>query len=349
MLLGQKRGLVIASVIVFGVMACAGCGTPLRFPLTAGASFEFSAYYQNDVSGSIKPIMSAHRDLLRTIYPLWYQVDAAGNILDTGYDDDAKRLADAAGTAVVPVVQAAGPGGGAAAVLHNQAAADSAVSKLAELVRTRDFHGLALDFGNLPADAGKELLNFTRSLWRAMHGLGKRLVITVPAYPDNQTAATAYDYRQLSRVADFVILSAYDLHNDLTPAGPVAPLDWVDRSISRATAVIPASKLILAVGAYGYDWPAGGPGLATSVSAAGAYQLASQVQQGVTYDASAHESTFAYTQSSEARVVWFGDRRSAAERIALARKRGLYGVVYWRLGQEEPGFWGAAQGAAQGK
>ncbi|MGE5559531.1 MAG: glycosyl hydrolase family 18 protein [Chloroflexota bacterium] len=332
------------------VASGAGCGRPLRFPLTAGASFEFSAYYQNDISGTARPVLTGERDLIRTVYPVWYEVDAAGRVTDIGFDDDIKRVADAAGIAVVPVVRnRSGPADDPAAALRKGAAA-AVVERLRNLVRDHDFAGLNIDFAGLPGDMGDELLAFARDLWRAMHALGKRLVITVPALPDRKPAETAaYNYRQLSRVADFIVLAAYDNHSSQTAPGPIAPLSWVNRSIDQALRVIPAGKVILAVVAYGYDWPAGGPGLAATTSAAAAYELAREVGAAVGWDEDAHEATFSYSEAGAHRTVWFGDRRSVAERVALARRRGLYGVAYWRLGQEEPGFWGSVEPAARGR
>lgn len=351
MLYCRRCRTAAAALVALLTLAAAGCGRPLRFPLTPGAAFEFSAYYQDDISGAAKAALSAGSRLIRTIYPVWYEVDAAGNISDLGSDADVERAAAAAGIAVVPVVRnRVGPGSDAAALLRNRSAARTAAAKLANLAASRGFRGLNLDFAGLPADAGDELLSFCRDLWRRLHGMGKRFVITVPARPDRSAAeVAAYDCRQLSRVADFIILAAYDHSSAVTGPGPVAPLAWVERSIADARRAVPAGKIILAVGAYGYDWPTGGPGLPAVVSSAGAYQLAAQVGAGVSFDAVAHEATFSYSQAGVNRTVWFGDRRSVSERVALARARGLYGVVYWRLGQEEPGFWGAVQQTVQGK
>lgn len=351
MLYSRRCRTAVAALVALLTLATAGCGRPLRFPLTAGAAFEFSAYFQEDISGAARAALAAGGRLVRTIYPVWYEVDAAGNISDLGYDADVQRTAADAGIAVVPVVRnRVVPGSDAAALLRNRGTAQAAAARLASLAAGRGFHGLNIDFTGLPADAGDELLSFCRDLWRRLHGLGKRFVITLPARPDRSAAeVAAYDYRQLSRVADFIILAAYDHSSAVTAPGPVAPLAWVERSIADVTRVVPANKVILAVGAYGYDWPTGGPGLPVVVSAAGAYQLASQVGATVSFDAAAREETFSYSQAGMNRIVWFGDRRSVSERIALARARGLYGVVYWRLGQEEVGFWGAVKQALPGK
>lgn len=341
----------IAGLLTLLTLATAGCGRPLRFPLTAGAAFEFSAYFQEDISGAARAALTAGRQLIRTVYPVWYDVDASGDIIDLGYDAHLQREAVEAGMAVVPVVRNRFVSGSdPAALLRNRGTARSVAARLASLAANRGFQGLNVDFAGLPADAGDELLAFCRDLWRRLHGLGKRMVITVPARPDRGAAeVAAYDCRQLARVADFVILAAYDHSSAITAPGPVAPLTWVERSIADITRVVPARKVILAVGTYGYDWPNGGPGLPAVVSAAGAYQLASQVGASVNFDATAHEETFSYSQDGLNRVVWFGDRRSVGERIALARSRGLYGVVCWRLGQEEPGFWDGVRQVLRGK
>jgi len=46
------------------------------------------------------------------------------------------------------------------------------------------------------------------------------------------------------------------------------------------------------------------------------------------------------------RRVWFGEARSADERLGLAKRMGLQGVAVWKLGFEDPKMWNKARAVA---
>lgn len=340
--------MALVMLLVLCVTATAGCGR-VRYPLTQGAGFEFSAYYTNDLNADANGVMRQHADVIRTIYPLWYEMTASGSVLDLGYDSDAAAQAKAAGVAIVPAVRnGTGTGQDPAAVLRSEQAVEQTVSGLVALARSRDYLGINLSFDSLPTNVRAAYSNLVLRLANRLQQYGKKLVVTVPAKPDRQSGDTeAYDYRALARSADFIVLSAYDYHSPLTGPGPLAPLDWVRRSIIALLKVCPRSQVLLAVGAFGYDWPSSGTGPIRYVSASGAEETAVTMGVPVRFDESAREGTFTYSLSGTDRVVWFNEARGIAERIRLARLYRLYGVAYWRLGQEGSGFWTAVPAALE--
>src|SRR5208282_3348772 len=77
----------------------------------------------------------------------------------------------------------------------------------------------------------------------------------------------AFDFRALGRVADFLVLMAYDQHTLLTPPGPVAAYDWVKAALDYAVRRMPPAKLLLGLPFYGREW-ADTSGVTTSHSLA---------------------------------------------------------------------------------
>ena len=130
---------------------------------------------------------------------------------------------------------------------------------------------------------------------------------------------------------------AYDYHWNGSPPGPIAPISWVRSVISYARTQIPASRLVLGIPLYGYDW-AGGH--ATDLTGQQAEQLAVQHGATVHYDVASQSPWFSYTDSSgRTHDVWFEDPQSSAAKFALVRQLGLGGMFLWMYGDEAPGTW----------
>jgi len=47
----------------------------------------------------------------------------------------------------------------------------------------------------------------------------------------------------------------YDQHTPTDPAGPIASQQWIEDSADKLFAQMDASKVILGIGNYCYDWP----------------------------------------------------------------------------------------------
>ena len=74
----------------------------------------------------------------------------------------------------------------------------------------------------------------------------------------------------------------YDYHWATSPPGPVAPVGWIRAVLRYAKTQIPASKIILGIPLYGYDW-SGGHG--TAVTWLQALRLSRQYHAPPRYDA----------------------------------------------------------------
>src|SRR5262249_59702319 len=64
--------------------------------------------------------------------------------------------------------------------------------------------------------------------------------------------------RRLADASDLAVLMAYAQHSPANEPGPLAAAGWLDSTIARLGPSIGADKLVLGIGNYGLDWPAGG-------------------------------------------------------------------------------------------
>jgi spore germination protein len=305
-------------------------------PGSGGSGFQVVGFYENTAPSSMASFQ-AHWQQITTVTPRWFQVQANGSVTDAGFDPTMAAFAHTHHILLVPLITNAGGGG---SMLLSQSTRAAAARSLAHLVSKDNLDGVNIDFELLPASDRTGLTEFVAAV---RHDLGPQKIVAVSVFPLVGLPASvngADNYAGLAHYANYLVVMTYDHHYSGGPPGPVAPYAWVKDNIAAALKMVPASKLMLAIGMYGYDWVNNGaPGPAHSLSDVQAKSLAAT--HGVTpiYDASNSQNHFTYTVGGTSHVVWYMGDRSAAARAALARQDHLAGIGLWRLGYEDPKFW----------
>ena len=307
-------------------------------------------YYSDDSLGHAS--LEAHADAITVLAPKCYELDRGG-ALRGQLPGKVRGAASRAGLPLMPLVSNPGFDRQTAhALLHSAYAQQRAASSLAEVAEKNGYVGWQLDFEGIdPADK----LAYTRFVARVagrMHHQHRLLsVALVPRfsdrYPDRPGArfytgewGAAYDYRGLGRIADFVVLMAYDQHTILTPPGPVAGYDWAKAALDYAVARVPRSKLLLGLPLYGREWAETSGGV-TSHSLA--YKdLKPYLEDPASvqhWDDLLRTTWFELRDGNSLRTAWFDDARSLREKLRLVQIYALRGFAAWRLGVEDPDFW----------
>jgi spore germination protein YaaH len=315
-----------------------------------GASPLAMYYYSDDSMG--RTSLQAHADGITLLAPQCYGLDRAG-ALHGKLPATVLEVTSGATLPLMPLVTNSGFDRQAAhRLLHNAQAQDRAARSLAQRAERDQYVGWQLDFENL---APPDKLAYTRFVARVaarLHHDHRLLsVAVVPRFSDNYPDSSApgfhtgewgasFDYRGLGRVADFLVLMAYDQHTLVTPPGPVAGYDWVKAALDYALRRIPASKLVLGIPFYGREW-AETAGVTKSHSLA--YKDLGHFLEDPTierhWDDLLRTAWFQLREGETLRTVWFDDARSLREKLKLAQLYHLRGYAAWRLGVEDPEFW----------
>ena len=266
---------------------------------------------------------------------------------------------------LVPSIIDAMPAGGMAAVLADPVTRAQHVDALVEFARAGDYDGLDIDYEQFAFADGRSTWASTRPNWvafitqlaRALHADGRTLTVSIPpVYDDGRTDASGYwvyDHGAIAEVVDNIRIMAYDFST--SRAGPIAPLDFVRRSVEGTASVVDDhSKLVLGLGIYGYNWPvstlgecpadaAGRVGVtARTVDDLVARRDATPIRDDIT-----GEWSFSYqielsddeTSCTQNRQVHYVAGDGALERIDIARRAGFGGVSLWAYGYEDDRFW----------
>jgi spore germination protein len=250
----------------------------------------------------------------------------------------------AAGLPIVPTIANTTGGNWAyqpiARILHDPVLMKRHIASIVTLADQEKYAGIDIDYEGLHAGDRQAFSTFVSQLAAALHAHGKILSVAVFA----KTTGAGYggqnvaqDYRVIGRAADQVRLMAYDYHWGTSPPGPIAPVSWVRAVLGYARTQIPASKIVLGIPLYGYDW-VGDHG--TDLTWQQAVQLAAAHRVPVHYDSSSQSPWFTYTDSSgRAHQVWFENPESSAAKFAIAKDMGIGGMFLWMYGNEAPGTW----------
>jgi spore germination protein YaaH len=134
------------------------------------------------------------------------------------------------------------------------------------------------------------------------------------------------------------MIMTYDEHGTWTSAGPVASIGWVTNVVNYARTVIPADKLLLGLAAYGYDWSGAGN---KALSLNQINSLVSTYGGSVQWDTTSQSPYYQYTDGNGIQhTIWFENYNSIGYKCDLVNQNNLLGVGIWRLGLEDPAYWG---------
>lgn len=210
-----------------------------------------------DLFGKAYPLTSqGNTDVVDELALGWYSLDHDGNLLTqsrTGWQrpagwDEVLTATRQYQLRTEMVIHATDGDNTLSNLLNNQKAMENSVASIVKEAEL--YEGVNLDFEGLGyRDEGKKLKavqdSFTRYvqlLARPLQAQGKTLTVTL--HPPN-SAYRGYDYQALGKVADKIIIMAYEY------GSKPEPTNMVVQAVKLAKAEVPANKLILGISAPG--------------------------------------------------------------------------------------------------
>lgn len=279
--------------------------------------------------------IDAHVAQIDAIVPDWFRLPGAGcEVVETA-DAASRRWASLRSPRVVARVANlradAWTKREASAMLSDPAARRCVVDRVTTRARALGARGINVDLESLAPDDAPKLVAFMAELRAAMRP-GELLSIDVT--PDDP----AYDLLRLGRIADSVILMAYDEHEETSAPGPIASADWFAAVVDRARAKVPPGRLVAGIGSYCYDWQLAGAKVVHAEPLG--FDAAMERGQGAipVFEQRTGGTRFTYRDHE----VWCGDALSARNQQKTLEARGLSAWALWRAGSEDPSLWSAS-------
>ncbi len=297
------------------------------------------------------------RDVLRKTLPyltmltiFTYGIRPDGTLVDID-DEELIALAEQYGVAPVMLLSTLGEDGRfsserALQVLSDPALRQRLIGQVLDVMQTKGYRGLDVDFEYVPPESAEDYAGFLRQLRAALEPEGLVLLVALaPKTSVDQPGLLyeAHDYAALGEAANAVLLMTYEWGYSGGPPMAVAPLDKVAQVVRFAATQVPPSKTFMGIPNYGYNWTlpfVRGESIAPSLSNVAAAELAAQEGAAIAFDPTAMAPYFFYTDADGARhEVWFEDARSIRAKLELAAASGLYGIGYWNIMRYFPQNW----------
>ncbi len=285
--------------------------------------------------------LQAHKDQLTHVMPEWIHIGPGGKFV---IEEDHRIDALVEPLEVMPTVSNYGEKGfsGALAkpILATAPARKDAAARLLEECRRHGWAGINLDLEDLSHEQWLELALLVETAAPLLHAEGFHLTVDVPGED------RGVPVERLAAAADFLVLMAYDEHSANDEPGPIATPDGVFASGAAYLKRAPADKLVMAIGAYGYDWPLDAEGDAARPAEERSYpqalSLARENEVPIEWDAASRTSSFEYDDEDkhEKHAVHFLDAPAAFAQLQALAALHLRGTAIWRLGAEDPKLFG---------
>ncbi len=203
--------------------------------------------------------------------------------------------------------------------------------------RSAPFDGIQIDFEAVSKNDRANYLKFLAAVKKALPKDKLFSVAVLARWADHKkkNPSDAFDYPFIGKVADRVVVMAYDEHYRGGGAGPIASLPWCRKIYDYAVETVPADKLIMGIPLYGRSWQA-----ETTAKAMRNPEIWTDLRiRGAELDSTA-ENGGSYSYTTNVTIhVHFESMPSLNAKMDLYAARPARGIAFWRIGQEPRGFW----------
>jgi cellulose synthase/poly-beta-1,6-N-acetylglucosamine synthase-like glycosyltransferase/spore germination protein YaaH/peptidoglycan/xylan/chitin deacetylase (PgdA/CDA1 family) len=304
-----------------------------------------AAFYTPWTGTTSYPDLQRNADKLNTIFPEWFFIDTLTYKLQTRIDSAGLALMKQKQLRIMPMLSnfrsfAKGFDG----ALLNKILTDPLLQKnfiqqVADTLSYYNLGGINVDFEELSEPTTGPLTEFQQKLYEKLHGRG--LLVSMDVEPKNND----YDYTKLSDYNDYIVLMAYDESNNSTGPGPISGQKWIEDAVSWTAERINPAKIILGIGAFGYDWADGK--VDQDYTYNDAINKAKALNANIIYDNNSYNLHFSYTavdnDDSDAEQVhhevWFTDAATTFNILRFSDEFPVAGTALWRLGSEDQRMW----------
>jgi cellulose synthase/poly-beta-1,6-N-acetylglucosamine synthase-like glycosyltransferase/peptidoglycan/xylan/chitin deacetylase (PgdA/CDA1 family) len=197
--------------------------------------------------------------------------------------------------------------------------------------------GIVVDFEEIPVKSQPHFREFIAELGPALHAVGMKLMIALPARDDE------YDYAFFGRESDAIVLMNYDQHWLTSPPGPIAAQDWFMENLRQIREVVPAQKIVVGIGNYAYDWTEvkkGEKPHGEDISVQEALLHAYESETEIEFDSNSLNPHYSYDDEQNlTHQVWMLDAVTAYNELRACERLGVQGTALWRFGSADTSLW----------
>lgn len=231
---------------------------------------------------------------------------------------------------------------------------EKTASALAKSVTDNGLDGVNIDVENLTEVDRQNYINLVKTL-RVKMPSDKLLVVSVAANPYGVDYGWqgSYDYKELAKYADYLMIMAYDEHYEGGENGPVASINFIENSIKYALTQITKEKIVLGIPLYGRYWNSATNSGGYGVSLTKIENIIQKYVSEVTYDKTSESVKAVVTVKSSDTAIklngktltagkyifWYENNESIDAKLDIIEKYDIKGVGMWKIGLETTSVW----------
>jgi len=285
--------------------------------------------------------LQTHISDLNTVIPEWFFIDSSSGKIITQINADtaAYNLMKKHNLKILPILENtdlshSGNFSGELLdnVLRNPVKKEQLIDDIVKYLVQYKLQGINLDFEELKESSIEPMNEFVKELYGRLHPLG--MLVTQDVMPNDED----FHIKELAKYEDYIFLMAYDQHWDESVPGPVSDQKWIEKVTEQIASKITPSKIVLAIGGFGYDWPDGEDG--ESVTYQQAMSTARRFNAPVDFNNDSYNCSFSYSDNDSVdHKVFFVDAGGNFNAMRFADQYGTGGTALWRLGSEDERIW----------
>ncbi|HIQ80968.1 MAG TPA: LysM peptidoglycan-binding domain-containing protein [Candidatus Scatavimonas merdigallinarum] len=348
----KKAKIASVKIFVSGILIATIAFSFFLSVFAAGDRYSMGYLYSGTDHQQIEYVNQTH-NALDTVSPSYFDIEQDGSLKLNYLSEYLIETMHAKNIKVVPFLSNHWNRTAGINALQN---VEGLSTQIADYVAQYNLDGVNVDIENVTHEQRDQYTQLVKLL-REKIPQHKEVSVAVAANPNNWQTGWhgSYDYAALAQYADHLFIMAYDEHYEGGEAGPVAGIDFVERSVQYALTKTTPDKIVVGIPFYGRVWSLDNDRIVgKGVSSKTILDILDNCQATVTYDEASQsvKAEFKITQASARYtvggdfvlqpgdyVVWFENEQSYEAKLDLVEKYDLKGVGSWSLGQEDPSIW----------
>ncbi len=293
-----------------------------------------SAFY---VSWDPQSYYSLRRNIknLNLVMPEWIFINPKTHEIQPNIDQRGFNLMRKSGVPIMPMlsnnINKTFRGDVVSAIFRSPQKRAKLIENTLELCLKNNFIGINIDFEELSEQTDEHLISFAREMSEAFHSKG--LLLSMDIMPFN----TDYNIKALSKYIDYFCLMAYDEYSLGSDPGPISSQKWIEAAVDNTLKYVDPDKVILCMGAFGYDWSESEN---ISLTFQQSLARASTSNSKIHFDNNTYNLSYAYIDGdSITHQVYFNDAITNFNTMRFGAEYPLAGFSIWRLGSEDSRLW----------
>lgn len=334
-------------IVIAGLVAVS---IPFTCFMTDRKRYSMSYVYFGSQATQLEYIALA-KDSLNTVSPSYFDIQSDGTIKINYISESFVNKVHDMGLKIVPFLSNHWNRAAGVAALNN---IDKTVDDIVSAIYKYNLDGINIDIENVTHTEREKYTRLVRRL-REKLPANKEVSVAVAANPYGWSSGWhgSYDYGALAEWADYLFIMAYDEHYEGGAEGPIASIDFVEKSIQYALEYCPSEKIVLGLPFFGRIWS----NSENSISGIGISNnrlenIISETGGKVTFNEEYMSPVAELTVKSGDSIkvagkelapgkytAWFENSDSIKAKLSLVDKYSLKGAGSWSLGQETNDVW----------